>query len=343
MKSRVDLTLALLLSGAALTVGWSGEAAAAGFKMTKLVADLSGKAKVTDPNLVNPWGLSQSAGGPAWVSDNGTGLSTVYNRTSGSINPIVVTIPQGFPTGTVFASSSLGFMVSENSKSGAATFIFDSEAGIISGWSQSVDGSNAITTVDNSATGAVYKGLALDTNTVQLYAANFSQNRVEVYNNKWQLVNSFTDTTLPKKYAPFNVMDVNGTIYVSFAERDRAKHDEIDGPGLGYVDMFNTSGQLQKQLVVQGALNAPWGMAIAPSSFGTFANDLLVGNFGDGKINVYDPSAGTQLGTLSNSKGAPLVIQGLWALDAGPGTNQVNFAAGPKKESHGLFGLIQAN
>ena len=342
MKSRVDVALALLLAGSALTV-WSGEASAAGFKVIKLVSDQAGKAAVTDPNLVNAWGLAQSSGAPAWVSDNGTGLSTVYNRTTGAVQSIVVTIPSGAPTGIVSASSSLGFNVTENGKTAAATFIFDSEAGIISGWANSVDSKNAIVAVDNSGSGAVYKGLALDTGTAQLYAANFSNNKVEVYNNQFQLVNSFTDTSLPKKYAPFNIMDVNGTIYVSFAERDRAHHDEIDGPGLGYVDVFNTSGQLQKQLVAQGALNAPWGLGIAPSSFGSFSNDLLVGNFGDGKINVYDPSSGASLGALTNKAGAPLVIQGLWALDPGPNSNQVNFSAGPKKESHGLFGLIQPN
>lgn len=332
-----------LLLGAMLLVAGAAPACAAGYTAKILVSDQAGKAPVTDPNLVNAWGLAQAPGGPAWVSDNGTNLSTVYNRTTGAISNIVVNIPLGFPTGMVFTPSSLGFTITENGVSGPAAFIFDTESGAIEGWSSSVDGANAVIAVDNSGAGAVYKGLAVDNSAGLLYAANFAQNKVEVYNNQFQLVKSFTDKSLPKRYAPFNVVDIGGTLYVSFAERDKAHHDEIDGPGLGYVDTFDTNGKLLKHLIAQGPLNAPWGMAMAPASFGAFSGDLLVGNFGDGWINVFDPSTGTQLGSLMNAKGSPIVISGLWALDSGPGSNQVNYSAGPKKESHGAFGIITPN
>ncbi len=342
MKTQCSLTLGLFLLASLAAAASSGEAAAGSFKVVPLVSDEAGKAPVTDPNLVNAWGLAQAPGAPVWVSDNGTNLSTVYSRTTGQINAIVVNIPLGFPTGIVFAPSSLGFNVTENGHTGPATFLFDTESGAIEGWANGVDAKNAIVAVDNSGSGAVYKGLAIDNTAVLLFAANFSQNKVEVYNNKFQLVNSFTDPNLPKAYAPFDIMDVNGTLYVSFAKRDKTHHDEVDGPGLGYVDTFDLNGNLLQQLVANGPLNAPWGLAIAPSQFGAFANDLLVGNFGNGKINVFDPNSGAMLGTLTNKMGKDIKIDGLWALDSGPNSNQVNFSAGPVGESHGLLGIISA-
>ena len=342
MKTQFGLALGLVLLVSPAVAGETGAKAAAsgGFSVTPLDADQKGKAAVVDPNLINPWGLSQSPGGPVWVSDNGTGLSTVYNRTNGQIQSLVVTIPQGNPTGTVYVPSTIDFQVTENGDSGAASFLFDSESGVISGWAPSVDTSNAIVAVNNSATGAVYKGLALDTSSQLLFAANFSQNKVEVYNTQFQLVNTFTDTSLPARYAPFNILDVNGLLYVSFAERDKSGHDEVDGAHKGYVDVFNTSGVLQTKLIAKGYLDAPWGMSIAPSGFGSYAGDLLVANFGNGWINVYDPTKGSWLATLPGAKNKPLTIKGLWALDNGPGTGQVSFSAGPGGETHGLLGII---
>jgi uncharacterized protein (TIGR03118 family) len=341
MKMQLSLALgAALLASTAMAAGVQNQAPSGNsFALIKLDADQAGKAKVTDPNLVNAWGLCQQPGGPVWVSDNGTNLSTVYNRTNGQIQALVVNIPLGAPTGCVYYNGS-GFKVTENGQSGTSNFMFDTESGAIEGWSGGVDASNAIIAVDNSASGAVYKGLAIDPGTQQLYAANFSQNKVEVYNSQFQLVNTFTDPSLPKRYAPFNIIDVSGTLYVSFAERDKAHHDEVDGPGLGYVDVFDTSGNLVKQLIAKGQLNAPWGMAIAPTGFGPFAGDLLVGNFGNGWINAFDPNTGAYVDTLWNTKGADLTIQGLWGLDVGPGSNQVSFSAGPKGETHGLIGII---
>jgi uncharacterized protein (TIGR03118 family) len=342
MKTQFGLAIGLMLLVSPAVAGETAATAPAGgsFKVMPLDADQKGKAKVVDPNLINPWGLSQSPGGPVWVSDNGTGLSTLYDRTNGQIESLVVTIPQGNPTGTVYVPSNIDFQVTENGTSGPAAFLFDSESGVISGWAPSVDGTNAIVAVNNSASGAVYKGLALDTNSQLLFAANFSQNKVEVYNTQFQLVNTFTDPSLPARYAPFNILDVNGLLYVSFAERDKSGHDEVDGAHKGYVDVFTTSGQLQTSLIAGGFLNAPWGMQIAPTGFGSYSGDLLVGNFGNGWINVYDPTKGTWIATVQGKKG-PLTIQGLWALDNGPGTGQVSFSAGPGGEAHGLLGIIE--
>ncbi|HWY16061.1 MAG TPA: TIGR03118 family protein [Rhizomicrobium sp.] len=335
MRSEIGIAFGLVLLA---STAWAGNIPAAPvFKITKLVSDQAGKAKNADTNLVNAWGLSQAPGGPLWVSDNGTGLSTVYNQGTGVNTGLVVTIPSGVPTGTVYNIS--GFKISENGKSGAAQFIFDSEAGIISGWNFSVDSSNAIIAYDGSAQGSVYKGLAIDTSSELLFAADFHNNQVQIFDSNWNLVGAFTDKSLPKRYAPFDVAVINGSVYVTFAKQDSAKHDEIDGPGLGYVDVFDEKGNLVKQLTGQGPLNAPWGMAIAPSTFGSFAGDLLVGNFGDGWVNAFDPTTGTYAGPLSTSKG-PIAIDGLWGLDAVPG-GDITFSAGPRKENHGLVGLIK--
>lgn len=313
--------------------------AATTFQIVPLVSDQAGIAPNTDPDLVNPWGLSQQPGGPLWVSDNGTDLSTLYDRTTGVKQALIVAIPHGAPTGQVYAPT--GFNVTEGGLTGHSAFIFDTESGFIEGWAPSVDATNAVVAVDHSAQGSVYKGLALST-TPSLYAADFVNNEVEIYDSKFNQTKKFTDGDLPKNYAPFNVAFLNNNIYVAFAKREKHGFDELHGKGLGYVDIFNTKGKLIKRLIANGKLNAPWGLAIAPSSFGTFAGSLLVGNFGDGKINAYDATTGSFIGTLGDSDGKPLVIDGLWALDPGPG-NAVTFSAGPDDESHGLIGLIQPN
>lgn len=317
--------------------------AAGGYKIAPLVADQPGIAPNTDPNLVNPWGLAQvTDSAPVWASDNGTGVSTFYDRTSGVLQFPVVTIPDGVPTGVVAVPTGINFELTEGATSGRAYFLFDSEAGVISGWAPSVDTNNALVGYNGSDLGSVYKGLALDTANKHLLAADFKNNQVQVLDTSFAVIGGFTDPGLPKNFAPFNVAILNGSVYVAFAKREKHGGDEIDGKGLGYIDVFNTSGVLQTQLIAKGLLNAPWGMAIAPANFGTFANDLLVGNFGDGRINVYDPANGNFLGTLSNPKGKPLKIDGLWALDSGPGKATVTFSAGPDGETHGLLGLIKA-
>jgi uncharacterized protein (TIGR03118 family) len=333
MKKNLSLAVALALLA-------SPAIASTAFKITRLDSDQAGKAMNLDTNLVNPWGMSQSGTGPIWVSDNGTGLSTLYNQGTGVVDSLVVTIPSGAPTGTVY-NPTASFMVSENGRSGAASFIFDSEAGVISGWNGSVDSTNAIVGYDGSSKGSVYKGLAIDTKAKLLFAADFVNNQVQVFDGTFTLVNSFTDKSL-KHYAPFNVAVISGNLYVTFARQAATCCDEKHGAGLGAVDIFDESGNLLKQLVAPGgALNAPWGLTIAPSSFNEFAGSLLVGNFGNGWINAYDPNTGASLGTLNDKNGYPLTVQGLWGLDPVP-NNDVTFTAGVKKEAHGLMGLITA-
>lgn len=341
MRTEISLAIGLVLLASTALAGEGAKKTPANpaFQITKLVSNRSGKAQNTDPNLVNPWGMSQaSATSPLWVSDNGTGLSTVYDQGTGQNTGLVVTIPDGAPTGQVYVPTGLGFKVTENGKNGDAEFLFASEAGVISGWSPSVDQTNAIIGYDGSANGSVYKGLALDTASKLLFATDFVNNQIQVFDTNFNLTTSFTDTNL-KGYAPFNVAVINGSLYVTFAKQSKKCCDEKDGAGLGYVDVFSESGTLQKQLVAQGHLNAPWGLAIAPSTFGSFANELLVGNFGDGWINVYDPNTGSYVGALSNAKGKPLAISGLWGLDAAP-SGEITFAAGPNKEKNGMIGLI---
>jgi uncharacterized protein (TIGR03118 family) len=312
--------------------------AATAFQITKLDSDQAGKAMHLDTNLVNPWGMSQVGGGSIWVSDNGTGLSTLYAQGTGTVGSLVVTIPQGAPTGTVY-NPTTSFQVSQNGKTGAASFIFDSEAGIISGWSSTVNGTNAIVGYDGSANNSVYKGLAIDTTKKLLFATDFVNNQVQVFDGTFTLTNSFTDKTL-KGYAPFNVALIGGSLYVAFAKQSKICCDEKHGAGLGAIDIFDENGNLTKQLVARGgALNAPWGLAIAPSSWNEFAGSLLVGNFGDGKINAYDPSTGSLIGTLSDKTGTPIALPGLWGLDPVP-ANDVTFTEGTHKEAHGLMGLI---
>ena len=304
-------------------------------------------APTTDPLAVNAWGLSQGPGTPLWVANNGTGTSTLYSTSTFSKIPLNVNIPApdgspGAPTGTVFTSfAGPGFNVSKNGVSGHSLFLFDSEDGTITGWSPSVDQHNAITAVDQSSMGAVFKGLAmLHADTPMLYAADFTNGQVKAFDSQFHQTGMFTDTSLPAGYSPFNVQVLKGMVFVSFALHGSG-NDEVDGAGLGAVDVFDTSGNKIRTLVSGGPLNAPWGMVIAPSSFGKFAGALLVGNFGDGKINAFNPTTGAFLGTLDSS-GTPLSIDGLWALHEGP-DGTVIFSSGPDGESHGLIGVIRPN
>jgi uncharacterized protein (TIGR03437 family) len=232
-----------------------------------------------------------------------------------------------------------------------ASFIFCSADGVVSAWNS---GSSAVTQVDNSAKGAAYFGLAVGgtTGEPQLYVANFHSGAIEVYDGGFGLISSlpsgaFTDPKIPSGYAPFNIVNINGSLYVAYAQQNAAANFDVPGAGSGYVDIFDMSGNLLKSLISGGALNAPWGMAIAPANFGVFANMLLVGNFGNGQINVYDPLVGTFQGTLQNPAGSPISIDGLWALQVGNGksggdANAVYFTAGPSNGAHGLFGSLQA-
>jgi uncharacterized protein (TIGR03118 family) len=311
------------------------------FTVTPLVSDQDGVAPNTDPALVNPWGISAFPGNPLWISDNATDLSTLYDPNSGAKQALEVNIPMGAPTGTVAVPPGHGFVVTEGANSGESLFLFDAESGVISGWNSSVDLHNAIVGYDGSAAGSVYKGLAYDPASNHIFAADFTNNKVEVLDNTFTVIKSFTDKNLPKHYAPFNVAVINGMLYVSFAKREKGGIDNVNGKGLGYIDIFTTKGKLVKTLVANGPLNAPWGMVLAPSTFGALAGALLVGNFGDGRINAFDPNSGVLLETLHASKHKEVSIDGLWALfDSGNGA--ITFTAGPDGEAHGLLGLITA-
>ncbi len=334
------------------TLALCGISTAQKYEQKNLVSDVPGLAKVTDPNLVNAWGIDFSGGSPVWVADNHTGLSTLYTGT-GSIVPLVVTIPPpkgveitASPTGLVFNGFG-AFTVRAHDKSGASVFIFDTEDGTISGWSPGVDLTHAILAVDNSGSGAVYKGLAIgqNANGTFIYASNFNSGWVEQYDSSFKWVRSFTDPTLPAGYAPFGIRTLNGMLYVTFALQDAAKHDDTKGPGHGFVDIFDLDGNMIKRLTSHGALNSPWGLEIAPANFGQFSGALLVGNFGNGHINAFDPMTGTPLGHMIRPSGVTLEISGLWGLHFGNGaaagpTNTLLFTAGPQDESHGLFGSI---
>ncbi len=324
----------------------AGPAQATSFDVKNLVSDGSVPAATIDPNLINPWGVSYGPSSPFWVSDNGTGVTTLYNGSGGKI-PLTVTIPPAggaSPTGQVFNGTASDFKIG-----GVKTnFLFDSEDGRISGWSGAF-GTNAQVAVDNSGGGAVYKGLAIGNDGVRnlIYAANFNSGQVEMYDGSFALRGTFTDPTVAAGYAPFNVQALGGSLFVTFALQNSAKHDDVAGAGHGYVDMFSMGGVFEGRIAsLGGAINSPWGLAIAPSSFGTFAGDLLVGNFGDGTISAYDLS-GAFKGKLTDRLGHPIVEGDLWALIAGNGgsggsTDKIYFTAGVADEAHGLFGVLSA-
>ena len=254
----------------------------------------------------------------------------------------------GTPTGQVFNSTQQGFNITQNGKTAPALFIFATEDGTISAWNPNVNPNSAVIAVDNSkggspGDGAVYKGLAIGTTKdgTFLYAANFRNDSVDVFNSKFDLVKSFTDPTVPEGYAPFNVQVLDGKLFVTFAKQDASRHDNVDGAGLGFVDEFSLDGSMIKRVASHGTLNAPWGLAIAPTGFGEFAGDLLVGNFGDGTINVFNPTTDAYLGKLDRPNGKPFHETDLWALQAN-GDN-ILFTAGLAYQSHGLFGELSAS
>jgi uncharacterized protein (TIGR03118 family) len=343
------LTTVLLLSQSLF-------AASKFYNQHNLVSDGFVAADHSDPNLVNAWGIVFNPFGFVWVADNGTGLSTLYDG-DGTPQSLVVTIPPavgstdtGNPTGIVYNGSS-DFVVTKDTLSGPGRFIFASENGTIAAWAPNVDSLNAILVVDNSATGALYKGLALAANGTSnfLYATDFHNNKISVFDKNFApatLVCSFSDPKIPSDFGPFGIQNLNGNIYVTYAKQDAAKHDDVAGKGLGFVNVFDANGCLIKRIATRGKLNSPWGLAIAPANFGVFSNRLLVGNFGDGTINAYDIATGASKGQMKKTNGHVLVIDGLWGLSFGNGlqnqpTNALFFTAGPDGENHGLYGRIE--
>ena len=343
------------------------------YQMTPLVSDQAGVAAVTDPNLVNAWGLSRSSGSDWWISDNATGKSTLYNGTTGAIGGLVVTIPAaqagqtGSPTGTIF-NGSKAFQVANGAP---AVFLFSTEDGTISGWNPGANFGSAIIKVKKD--NAVYKGItAADLNGLQyLYVTNFRTGQIEMYDPyfravklAWNAFNLLADNTegdpwsaiTPAQrnyianagFVPYNIQNIGGALYVTYAQPDSAKHDSVSGPGLGAVAAFTPAGKLIRVFEIGKFMNAPWGLALASSDFGLFSHTLLVGQFGSGEIVAFNLATGKYTGTLLDASGKPIAIDGLWGISFGNGAdsggpmNTLFFGAGPVGETHGLFGAITA-
>jgi uncharacterized protein (TIGR03118 family) len=350
------VALGLAFAVAALGVGGATAGTAGNwFNAYDLVSDAAGgPALHADASLVNGWGLVAGPTTPWWTSNNGTNTSTLYNG-SGVKSALTVSVPGG-PTGTVFNGNASDFVVSAGGKSGFARFLFATQAGTILGWSPTVNGTTAIPGVDNSTKNAEYDGLT--TLNDRLYATDFHNGRVDVFDATFApvtLANGFRDKQIPKGWAPFGIQALGGNIFVTYAKQDSGKRVSVAGGGLGYVDEYSADGVLLSRVAKRGLkkapLNAPWGLAMAPSTFGGFGGDLLVGNFGNGKISAYAPVSGAYgnawkyKGQLRVATGQIIKIDGLWGIAFGNGaasgsTNNLYFLSGPTGQSHGLFGFI---
>jgi len=339
MQRKIAFTLCL-----GLAVLFVSSAAVAQYQLTNLVSNQVGGASHTDPLLVNAWGLAYGPGGPFWISDNGSGWSTLYTGT-GAAKSLQVVVPSetgagpGSPTGIVFNGSP---DASEFQVAGwESIFLFATLDGTISGWTFLSNPNAAIIAVDNSSSGAVYTGLAITNKPTGnfLYAADIANNKVDVYDGNFNLVTSFTDTTLPAGVAPFGIQDIDGLVFVTFVP--------LDGSANGYVDIFREDGTFVQQLAHGKPLNQPWGLAVAPRNFGPLSNTLLVSNnTNSGTINAFNLVTGQFVGTIKDTNGKAIRIDQLWGIEFGGGsanngrTNQLFFTAGPKHNQAGTFGQI---
>jgi uncharacterized protein (TIGR03118 family) len=360
------LAVASLASLAAVSAGAAVPDPENAFHQTNLVSNRTDQgAPVVDANSQNPWGLALSPTGPLWVADNNAGVATVYNVNVGGSTAskanLTVVLPGGraatgdgpSPTGEVF-NPTAGFAVSSTAGSGPATFVFSSESGQITAWSPKADPVSAGTStaqVEFSSPTAVYKGLTLATSDERpfLYASNFHDGTVDVFNTSFQLVHlrgDFRDPSIPANYAPFGIQAINGLIYVTYAQQNALKHDDVSGPGHGFIDIFTPEGVRVRRLASGGSLNSPWGLALAPDGFGRFDGRLLVGDFGDGRINVFGRFSGDFADQLRNEQGQPITIDDLWGLHFGTratgGRHTLLFSAGINDEHDGLVGSIRA-
>ena len=326
------------------------------YNQTNLVSDDAAPGTRTDANLVNGWGIAHGPDGPWWVSAAETGLSIAYDGTGAPAAPDVQ-IPfaagqtESNPTG-VAANANDDFVVKSGHTRAPSLYVFVTENGTISGWNPAVDETHAILAVDNSASGAVYKGVAIAVRKHHdfVYAANFHAGTIDVFDSAFAPVAhkraAFRDTQLPAGYAPFNVTTIDNQLYVTYALQDADAHDDVAGPRHGFVDVFNTDGTLVKRFASRGSLDSPWGTVVAPHDFGLFSDDILIGNFGNGKISAFNRK-GRFMGFVTGADANPVEIPGLWGIgfgnDAGAGpANTLFFAAGPGEESHGLFGTLTA-
>ncbi len=350
-NSVTTLLLGLSVGGLTGSVMADGGHGSGDYVLSSLVSDQTGVARYIDSNLVNPWGILAGPEGHLIVVDNHAGVTTTYDS-HGRPNSLTINIPapDGSPGGAVtdlaMNRSKRSFMLSSSLHSDGSVLLFATEDGTISGWNPAVDPHNAVIAVDNSKAGAIYKSMALGSTTSgpMLYAANFGQGMVEIFDGGFHLVRSFTDPDLASaSYAPFAVRVLRGHLFVTFAFKSLPTDgDETAGPGLGYVDEFDLAGNFVRRFASQGTLNAPWGMAMAPLRFGKFGGALLVGNFGDGAINAYDPRTGAFLGQVSDPKGQLIRIEGLWGLAFGSEGRSLYFTAGPNDENNGLLGVLRA-
>jgi len=313
-------------------------AMASHYKVVPLVANHTGVAHHTDPNLVNPWGIFFAPNGDFWVADNGSNLSTLYTRDGSTVNFVIGAISN--PTGVVrnrFNDFFIGGGMNH-----PANFIFATEGGTLLGFNKAVDPLKAVIAVDNSASGAVYKGLVSGRNChgmSLLFATDFHNAKIDIFDRFFHFVNSITANDIPFGFAPFNILNIDNLLYVTYAKQDAARHDDEPGLGNGYIDVFSIDGTYIKRLISKGNLNSPWGLAVAPDTFGDFRGALLVGNFGDGFIHAYDLNAGSFLGTLKDMNGNPIHIDGLWSLTF-DSKGDLYFTAGPNAEQDGLAGII---
>jgi uncharacterized protein (TIGR03118 family) len=331
------------------------------FTQTNLVSDVPGMAATTDPNLVNPWGMAVGTNSGIWVAENGSGMSETFDGTGQALptgSPLAVTIsaPGGgmsAPTG-VATNATGGFVISSGANAAPSTELFATEDGTIASFNSSVDPSHAVIAVDNSASGAVYKGLAEGFNAqgAFLFATNFHKGTIDVFDSNFRPVHmagGFRDPKIPAGYAPFGISAINSHLYVTYAQQDADKKDDVAGAGHGFIDIFDTNGRLLKRFASQGQLNSPWGMAWAPfEGFDNFDNALFVGNFGDGSVNAFDFDSGAFLGKVSDASGTPINIPGVWGLQFGLGvasssSSTLFFTAGIDDEQHGLFGTLTVN
>ena len=315
------------------------------YVQSTLVSDGVVSANTIDPNLMNPWGLAFSPTGPFWIANNGTATSTVYDSNGMPFpmgSPIVVTIPPAGsnPSGLVFNGGS-GFPLTKNGMTAPAVFIFASESGRIEGWNPMLDATHAISRISNGFRGSVYKGATIADD--KLFVTDFTNGQVVVYNNMWQNIGHFTDTHVPAGYAPFGIQSIgNGIIVVTFALRHGI--DDVSGAGHGIVDLFRVDGTMLRRFATGGVLNSPWGVALAPNNFGPASNTLLIGNFGNGQINMFTVN-GLSMGPLMDRSGHVIHPFGLWSIKFGNGgqagaTNTLFYTAGPNGEADGVFGSI---
>ncbi len=349
-------SIAAVLTAVTVVCGFAGAADAGSvnsYAQKNLVSNRGSGAAHTDAHLINPWGIAFNPFAFVWISNNGTDTATLYD--GGGVpsplgDPLVVSISAKAPTGIVFNGSPTDFTLKQGGQPVPTPFVFVTESGSVVAWAPSIN-RTGMTTVFTSKVGAIYKGVAISgTGRGQLlHATDFHNGRIDVFDPEFRPVHlrgGFVDPRVPQHFAPFGIRSIDGALYVTYARHDADAEDDVSGPGLGFVDVFNPDGTLVRRLISRGVLNAPWGLAVSPVGFGPFGGRLLVGNFGDGRINAFDLATGSYVGTLDRPSGAPVHIDGLWGVSFGNGVagqaiDTLYFTAGPNDEADGLYGQIR--